>query len=116
MLKDTILKFFKIDGFVENLGNYLETRVELFKIELKEEVSKSASRLSILLLLALLFLICISFLSVALAFWIATATSNIIGFATVGGLYLMLSVTLLIFKDRISYSVEKIIMKIVKKK
>ncbi len=116
MLKDKLLKFFKIEGFVQNLGNYIETRVELLKLELKEEVIKSVSKLSLIFVLALFFFISFLFLSVALAFWIGTVAGNTGGFAIVGGLYLLLGATLLIFKEQINHSLEKKIIEVVNKK
>ena len=40
MLKDTLAKFFKVDSLIENLTGFVETRVELLKIEVKEDFAK----------------------------------------------------------------------------
>jgi hypothetical protein len=40
MLRDSIAKFFKVDSLISHLTGYIETRVEILKIEAKEELSK----------------------------------------------------------------------------
>jgi uncharacterized membrane protein YqjE len=44
VLKDTFLKFLKMDSLIENITGYVETRIELLKIEIKEEIAKSLSK------------------------------------------------------------------------
>jgi len=117
MLKDTILKFLKIDGFLASLTGYVETRAELLKIEIKEEVAKSLSKMSLLFVLILFFLVSVMFLSVALAFWIGQSTGSMVGgFAIVGGVYLLLAIIMFLLKEQISQRLEKKLMEIVKQK
>ena len=116
MLKDTIIKFLKLEGFIENLTSYFETRVELLKLEMREDIAKSISKLSIFFLLAFAFVVFILFISLALAFWIAGFTGTVGGFSIVGGLYLLLVIILLLLKGPISKTLEKKIVEIIKKK
>jgi hypothetical protein len=116
MLKDTILKFFKIDGFIEGLGGYIETRAELFKLEIKEEITKSLAKLSVFFLLTVFFIASLMFISVAFALWLGTLVGTMAGFAIVGGLYLIVTVTLLLFQKQIIQSIEKQLMKLVNPK
>jgi hypothetical protein len=39
-IKDTIFKFLRLDNLVDNLSGYLETRLELFKVEVREDVAR----------------------------------------------------------------------------
>lgn len=116
MLKDSILKFLKLEGFVNNLTGYLETRVELFKLEIREDIAKSVSKLSVFFVLAFSFIIFILFLSIAFALWIGESLGLVMGFVIVAGVYLVTAIVLLLMKDPISKSLEKKILEIVKKK
>jgi uncharacterized membrane protein YqjE len=63
-IKDSIFKFLRLDNLVGNLSGYFETRVELIKIEIREEIAKVLSHalmIGVLLLLGLLFILFISF-------------------------------------------------------
>jgi uncharacterized membrane protein YqjE len=115
MLKDTLLKFLKIDGLIENLGGYVETRVELLKLEIKEEIAKSMSRLSLIFGVAIIFLIATTFISFGVAVYIGQWLDSLVaGCTIVGGLYLSLAVIILFYKDPIAHRLEKKIKEIVK--
>lgn len=43
-IKDTILKFLRLDNLASNVTGYVETRVKLLKIEIKEDVAKVLSK------------------------------------------------------------------------
>src|SRR5688572_10241369 len=55
MLKDTLSKFFKVDSLLGNLTGYVETRVELLKIEVKEDVAKGLAQAVSYLFIAFVF-------------------------------------------------------------
>jgi uncharacterized membrane protein YqjE len=116
MLKNSILKFLKLDGFVEILTGYLETRVELLKLEVREDIAKALAKLSIFLLLAIAVVFFVFFLSVTLAFWFAQKMGLIGGFGIVSFLYVVFAVILFILKKPIGKSLEKKMLEIVKKK
>lgn len=116
MIKNTILKFLKLDGFVESLTGYLETRVELLKLEVKEDIAKSLAKVSFFFLLALAFVFFIFFISVTLAFWIAKYTAVTTGFGIVGMIYLVVAILLFLLRAPIGKSLEKKMLEIVKKK
>ena len=59
----SIFKFLRLDNLVNNLTGYVETRVELLKIEVRDEVIKLVSyglMVAVCVLLALLFLVFLS--------------------------------------------------------
>jgi hypothetical protein len=116
MLKDTILKFLKLDGLVNNLNDYVETRIELLKHEIKEDVARAIARASIFLVLILLAGIVIVFLSVATALLLSTYTGTAAGFAIVSGFYLLLIVIIALSRDRLSHALEENIKKHIKLK
>jgi hypothetical protein len=116
MLKDTILKFFKVDGLIQNLSGYIEARAELLKHEIKEEISKSLSKLSLIFVLVVIFLIAIVFMSVGLAFYIGQILNHVLGFLIVGSLYLLVGIVIFIYRDTIAHSLEKKLKEIVEHK
>ncbi len=116
MLKDSILKLFKLDSLVSNLTGYVETRMELVKLELKEDLTKAIAKLSVFVFLAFAFTLFLMFISVALAFKIGESVGVFGGFAIVAGFYLVIALVLLFFRDAISASIEKQISEITKKK
>ncbi|MEQ8425085.1 MAG: phage holin family protein, partial [Cyclobacteriaceae bacterium] len=75
-IKDSIFKFLRIDSLVDNVSGYVESRVALLKIEIKEDVAKVISRGLVhgtIILFAFLFLI---FLSLGLAEYLNTFFAN----------------------------------------
>lgn len=106
MLKETLLKFFKLDGLVNNLTGYVETRIELLKYEIKEDMAKAIARLSLVLLTILLFTFSLLFFSVSIAIKIGESIGSFAGFAIVAGFYLTLMLIIVIFRESISKNLE----------
>lgn len=94
-----LLKFLNVDPIINDLIAIVEAKVELVKIELKEEAAKVATKIiSILVLAILVFLIVIFF-----SFTAATLLNEIIdsrfwGYAIITGFYLLLLIGFKIFK------------------
>src|SRR5689334_10878725 len=89
MLKDTISKFFKVDSLISNLTGFVETRVELLKIEVKEDLAKGLAQAVAYLFIAFIFALFITFLSIGLAMLIGARLGNFAGFSIVAGIYLV---------------------------
>jgi hypothetical protein len=71
-IKESIFKFFKLESLVENLSGYVESKVELVKLEIREDVSRLLAKSIVyaaLMLFGFLFLI---FFSIGLAQYINT--------------------------------------------
>lgn len=112
MLKDILLKFFKLDGLIENLTGYVEARVELLKYEIKEDIARGMAKVAIILVLAMLFTLFTIFISTALALLIGEALNSVfLGFIIIAGVYFILLLLIVIFKDTLSHSIEKQIKK-----
>jgi len=116
MLKDTLLKFLKLDGLVNNLTGYIETRIELMKYEVKEDMAKAIAKVSILLLVALLFTFFLLFVSVALAHKIGESLGSFAGFGLVAGFYLLLLLVIIALREPIGKSLEKKLKNIITQK
>ena len=54
MFKEGIAKFLKLDNLMENLTGYVETRIEIMKYDLKEDLSKILAKVSVLIGLAII--------------------------------------------------------------
>jgi uncharacterized membrane protein YqjE len=106
MLKDALLKLFKLDGLVNTLTGYVEARIELLKYEIKEDMAKAIARLSLVLLTAIFFTFFMLFLSISVAIKIGEALGTFAGFGIVSGFYLLLMLIIIIFRSSISKIME----------
>lgn len=93
-----ILNFLKLDSIFEDLTAIVETKVELLKIELKEEVAKAVTKLIGGLFFGIMVFFIIIFLSITIATFINHwLSSTYIGFAIVTLFYLLLLIAYKIF-------------------
>ena len=116
MLKDTLLKVFKLDGLVNSVSGYVEARLELVKYELKEDMARGVAGISILMLIALLMFLFFLFVSFSIAFVLAQYVGTTIAFALVGAFYFLLTIGILIFKKPIKHKIEQQIKESINKK
>jgi hypothetical protein len=65
-MENAFLKFLKLNGLFENIKGYIDKRLQLFKLEAMEKASNIVASLSILFLLAFMFLMMLLFFSLAL--------------------------------------------------
>lgn len=107
MIKETILKLFKLDGLMGSLTGYFEARIELMKYEMKEDLARGLAKVSILMLAALLFTFFLIFISVAVAFKLSESLGEFNGFGIVAAFYLLLLVGIVLFRNAISKNLEK---------
>lgn len=116
MLGNSIAKFFKVDSLISNFTGFVETRIELLKIEAKEELSKGLSSVIVYLLLIFVFAVSVVFVSVAMALWIGTLVGMAGGFAMVSALYLIIGFFLLAKREKLTKTFEIKIDQMLKKK
>lgn len=116
MLKDSILKFLKLDSLIENLTGYVEARIELTKMEIREEIAKGLSKVLLFMLMGAVFSLFIVLISVAVAHLIAKSIGAFGGFAVVAGFYLLLGLLLFAFKGAISEKLQEHFVHVMKKK
>jgi len=64
------LKFFDFDKLIETLTNYLETKLEIFKIDLKEEIGAIIAKVFVYLSMVLLGIVAVIFGLGAFGAWI----------------------------------------------
>jgi phosphoglycerol transferase MdoB-like AlkP superfamily enzyme len=107
-LKEILLKFFKLESIVSNITGYVEARVALVKMELREEVAGVISRGLIIIIMMLIGFLLILFLSIGMAGYLNTMfEGNFAGFFLVGGFYGLLLLLLILFRKNLMKSLEK---------
>jgi uncharacterized membrane protein YqjE len=116
VLKESILKFLKLDGILANLTGYVETRVELMKIEVKEDVSKTMAKAAVFIGISFVFTLVVLFISMAVAYKIGETTGLFAGFSIVAGFYLILALILWVSRDPLSKKLEDQFMETLKPK
>jgi uncharacterized membrane protein YqjE len=116
VLKDSVLKFLKLDSLIENVTGYVEARIELTKIELKEDVAKTLSKVLLFMLMGAVFTLFIVLISVAVAHLLAQSVGAFGGFAIVAGFYLLISLLVFVFRDAIGEKLQGYLVEVMKKK
>ena len=110
------MKFLKLDSLIENVTGYVEARIELTKIELKEDVAKTLSKVLLFMLMGAVFTLFIVLISVAVALLLAQSVGSFGGFAIVAGFYLLISLLVFVFRDAISEKLQGYLVEVMKKK
>jgi len=100
--KSKLFKFLRIDAIIENLTGLVEARLELAKLEIKEEVSKAGARIIAGVVFSFLLVMIIIFLNFSIASWLnSTLNSTYWGYFIVTGFYLLILILLVAFKAHI---------------
>lgn len=116
-IKDTLFKLLRLDNLVENLSGYVETRVQLLKIEIREDVAKVLSRglvHAVILLFGFLFFI---FFSLGMAQYISSLFSDTYsGYWIVSGFHLLAFLVFWAVRKRADRAFESYFSKMIKRK
>ncbi len=116
-LTDSIFKFLRLDTLVNHVSGYLEARMELLKIEIREDVANLLAKglvYGAIGLFAFLFLI---FFSVGLAHYLNQFfAASYGGYFAVAGVYALALVIFLVFRKVIGEQVEQHFNTLIKQK
>ena len=107
MWKESILKLLRLDNLVNNLTDYVETRLELVKLEVKEEIAKAIARITIMIFVMMAFTLFIIFISITLALWLATFWGYVMGFGAVALFYFLMLIIVLALRQTVSAALEE---------
>ena len=107
MFKDSLSKFFKVDNLLSNLTGYVETRVELLKIEVKEDLAKTLAQAITYLFISFILALFLTFVSIAVALLISARLGNFGGFSIVGLAYLITGLILWLSRGKLISKLEK---------
>jgi uncharacterized membrane protein YqjE len=115
--KETIFKFLRLDNLMTHLTGYIEARIELLKVEIREETAKVLAKALMVLIVVFLALIFLMFLSLGLAHLLNSILENEhAGYWIVAGIYGLPCLIFILFKTRISHSLETRLLKMIKHK
>ena len=113
--KKGLFSFLNLDSIVENLSGFVEKKIEIYKIEFKEEAARAGARLVVMFVLALALFMAVFFFTVGLAAILNNVLeSTYLGFLIMAGFYLLI-VVVFIFLNRsfgINKSLEEMFLKI----
>ena len=99
--KKGLFSFLNFDSIVDNLSGYVEKRIALFKIEMKEDLALAAARFVVVMILSLSFFMMMLFLSLGGAVLLNNLLeSNTLGFFIVAGIYILIFLGFFLLKDR----------------
>ena len=105
-----------MDSLIENITGYVEARIELMKIEVKEEVAKGLAKALVIVVMTAVFTLFVLLMSMAAAYKIGESVGMFGGFAIMAGFYLFLGFLLFLFRDSITEKLEEQLTEIMKKK
>ncbi|MDH5367912.1 MAG: phage holin family protein [Cyclobacteriaceae bacterium] len=100
MENNRLLKLLKLDNLIDHLSGYIEDKIELVKIEAKEEVAVFLTKAIIIIVMVLFFVFALFFSTIVLAMYLnKVLEDSIIGYGIVSLMYLLLFILVLIFKN-----------------
>ena len=100
--RNKLFSLFNFDSILESLSGYIENRIELFKLEVKDEASRAIAKLIVLLILNLLLLLVLLFASAGAAMWLNHVLDHDYwGYMIVAGFYLTLFILIITLKEAI---------------
>jgi hypothetical protein len=103
MLGSSILKLLKLDSLFESLSAYVEARIALIKLEIKEEIAGVMARALMALMLLFTFSMFFLFLNLGIAFYINSLFPEYpyMGFILISAFYLFILIVLIVLKKTI---------------
>lgn len=100
------MKLFNTDKLLETLTGYLETKLEIFKIDLKEEIAATLTKVIIYVIIGILGMISLIFLMLALAAVLNEYfESSYIGYLIDAGILVLLGSLLYFNKNKIGEAI-----------
>jgi hypothetical protein len=88
-MDNKFLNFFKFDGVLDVVKGYVDAKIQIFKLDMKEKASNIITTLLFMVLLLFSFLMMIGFGSLALGHYLNTLfNSQFMGFAVLALFYL----------------------------
>lgn len=112
-----LFSLFNIDSIFDNLSGFVEKKIALYKIELKEDAATVGAKLVILAILSLSLFMIILFISLAGAISVnLMLKSEYLGFVLVSGFYVVLFAIFGLFQKKlgIEQRLERFFMNIFK--
>lgn len=116
-IKESVFKFLKLDNLIANLSGYVETKAELIKMEIREDMARILSQGIVVVTMIFFALIFLLFFSIGLAQYINTFfTDSFAGYFIVSGIYLVAFLGFFVFRKTIHKNFENYFKEIIKRK
>ena len=116
-ITETILKFLKLDSLVSNLTGYVEARITLMKVEIREDMAKAIARLMVMVALFFMAFLFLVFFSIGLAQFINTFFEyGYAGYWIVAGIYAFFFLLVVLFRQNIYHYFEEHFSEMIKRK
>jgi uncharacterized membrane protein YqjE len=116
MFGESISKFFKLDNLVSNLTGLVETKIELLKVEVKEDVASGLAKGIVYGLIAFVFGLVILMISMGVAFLLTEYLGPLAGFGIVAAVYLAAGFVLYSKREDLIMKMQKQLSSNLKKK
>jgi len=107
VFKESILKLLKLDSLVDNVTGYVEARIELLRIDIKEEIAKGLAKALVIVVMIAVFTLFVMMISVAAAYKVGESIGMFGGFASVASFYLLVGLLVFTFRNPIIEKLEK---------
>ena len=116
-IKDSIFKFLRVDNLVGSFSGYIETRLQLYKMEIREDVSKALSKALVYAVLGFFAFLFLIFFSVGLAHFINFfMVGSFAGYWIVAGIYAVAFLLVLLYQKPLYGNIEKRFLDMTKRK
>lgn len=100
--KKGFFNFLKLDSLFDHLTAFIESKIEVYKIEIKDELVQTLSKIMVWLLLGSIVFFFFLFLNIALGYLLgALLNSLFFGFLIISGSYLLIFLVLYLLRDTI---------------
>jgi uncharacterized membrane protein YqjE len=116
MFGDIISKFLKLDNLISNLTGLVETKIELLKVEVREDFAKGLAKGIYYFILAFVFGLVILFVSFGVAVLLSEKIGVLGGYGIVAAFSLIVGLILLSKRENLIGKFEKELSKNLKKK
>ncbi len=116
MAEKGLLKYLNLESIVDKFADYFEKRMDLFKIQLMDEIAERSSKLVSAFILLSLMLIVVFLLNMTLALWLNhLLESEYLGFLILTGFYFLLFLVVYLMRSKITTWIYAAQMKAVQK-
>jgi len=116
-IAESILKFLKLDSLIQHVTGYVEARIDLMKVEIREDLARAIARAIVAVTMILIGFLVLLFVSIGLAHFITSFTQTPhVGYWSVAGIYLFIFLLIYLFRKPIYEKFEKELMDVIKRK
>jgi hypothetical protein len=116
-IKDTLIRLLGLENILAHVSGYIEAKVALIKIEVREEVSHVVSKGMVAIVIFFFAFLFVLFFSFAVANVINAYTGTVwTGYVWVAGFYGLLFLIFLLFRKGIEIALEQRMKEMIKKK